>query len=470
MSILDQTSELSGSAALRGSGSLAAWGALVSACAAWMFDAMDLQIFTLVLFPSVSDLVGSADPGIVAYTGGLIVGCKLVALGLGGIAFGIAADRIGRAKTMIITVLIYSVFTGLSGLAQSWWQLAIFQAVPGIGIGGEWAAGAALVAETWPERTRARALLIMQMSFAGGFFLAALINLTVGPIGWRLVFAAGVAPALITLFVRLFVREPQRWIAVRNQRLSAADAGAADDAIAIFLSLFEPGIRHRTVVGFLAAASMMIGAFGGATLLPVWVRGLVGGDPELAVRITSQCFMLINVGGVFGYLLLMWLNDAIGRRRSYFLMVLGCVATNLFLFTQIETTNGLLRFASVYGFFVVGGFGTFAVYLPELFPTRIRATGQGFCWNAARIITAAGPVATGAIVSAFGSAPAAGAMATAVYFVGLFAIWFGPETGACRYRTEGRVLLWNFERRARPRRGQRCSVPRIRLSMTSPES
>lgn len=428
MSILGQTGELSGLPTQKRSESLAAWGALVSACAAWMFDAMDLQIFTLVLFPSVSDLVGSGNPGVVAYTGGLIVGWKLVALGLGGIAFGIAADRIGRAKTMIVTVLIYSVFTGLSGLAQSWWQLAILQALAGIGIGGEWAAGAALVAETWPERTRARALVIMQTSFAVGFFLAALINLIVGPIGWRFVFAVCAAPALITLFVRLFVQEPQRWIAVRDQRRNAARAGAADNTFAGFLSLFALGIRRRTIVGLLVAASLMIGAFGGATLIPVWVRGLIGADPGLAVTVTSQCFMLINVGGVLGYLTLMWLNDAIGRRWSYFVMALGCAAANLFMFMQIATVGGLLRFAPIYGFFVVGGFGTFAVYLPELFPTRIRATGQGFCWNAARIFTAAGPVATGAIVSAFGSAPAAGAIVTAIYSVGLFAIWFGPET------------------------------------------
>jgi MFS family permease len=428
MSALDRTGELSQSLTSKGAVSLAAWGTLVSACAAWMFDAMDLQIFTLVLFPSVSELVGTADPGIIAYTGGIIVGAKLLALGLGGIAFGIAADQIGRAKILIATVLIYSVFTGLSGLAQNWWQLAILQALAGIGIGGEWAAGAALVAETWPERTRARALVVMQMCFAAGFFLAAAINLVIGPIGWRYVFAAGAAPALITLFVRLFVREPQRWIAVRDQRRSATLAGATDNPFAIFFSLFAPGTRRRTIVGLLVAASMMIGAFGGATLLPVWMRGLVGADPKLAVAVTSQCFMLINVGGVLGYLALIWLNDAIGRRWSYFLMGLGCMAANLFMFTQIATVSGLFWFASVYGFFVVGGFGTFAVYLPELFPTRNRATGQGFCWNAARVFTSAGPVATGAIVNVLGSAPAAGASVTAIYLVGLVAIWFGPET------------------------------------------
>lgn len=425
MSVLDHTGEARRLPTSRRAESLAAWAALVSACAAWMFDAMDLQIFTLVLFPSVSDLVGTANPGVVAYTGGIIIGWKLLALGLGGIAFGIAADRIGRAKTMIVTVLIYSVFTGLSGLAQSWWQLAILQAFAGIGIGGEWAAGAALLAETWPERTRARALVIMQMSFAAGFSLAAAINLVVGPIGWRYVFAAGATPALITLFVRFFVREPPRWIAVRNQRLSA---GSTDGLLTGFLSLFAPDTRRHTMVGLLVAVSMMIGAFGGATLLPVWIRGLVGADPRLAVAATSQFFMLANVGGVVGYLAVMWLSDAIGRRWSYFLMAIGCMAANLLMFAQIGTMADLLRFAPIYGFFVIGGFGTFAVYLPELFPTRNRATGQGFCWNAARIVTAVGPVATGAIVNAFGSAPAAGTTVTAIYLVGLIAIWFGPET------------------------------------------
>jgi hypothetical protein len=109
-------------------------------------------------------------------------------------------------------------------------------------------------------------------------------------------------------------------------------------------------------------------------------------------------------------------------------MALGCAAANLFMFTQIEASTGLLWFAPIYGVFVIGGFGTFAVYLPELFPTRIRATGQGFCWNTARVLTAAGPVATGAFVNAFGSAPAAGATVTSIYLVGLIAIWFGPET------------------------------------------
>jgi MFS family permease len=173
----------------------------------------------------------------------------------------------------------------------------------------------------------------------------------------------------------------------------------------------------------------MTGAFAAALLLPIWIRVLVGpGNALLAITATSRCFMLINVGAVAGYLAAMWLGDAIGRRWTYFSVAIGCAAANFFMFTQIKTIDGLLWFAPVFGFFSVGGFATFAVYLPELFPTRIRTTGQGFCWNAARIMTAAGPLATGAIVNAVGSAPTAGALVTGIYVVGLIAIWFGPET------------------------------------------
>jgi MFS family permease len=388
-----------------------------------MFDGMDLQLFTLVLFPCVSALIGSANPGAVAYTAGLILAGKLVALGIGGIVFGVAADRIGRSTTMIVTVLIYSLFTGLSGLAQNVWQLAIFQGLAGIGIGGEWAAGAALVTETWPERSRARALIVMQTSFAAGFFLAAVINLVLGPISWRYVFAAGAIPAMLTIGVRMLVPEPARWITARElgRRMEKHDR-----TLATFFALFAADIRARTIVGVLIAASMMIAAFGAAMMIPVWVRGFVGTGAAIAV--TSHIFMLNNAGAVLGYLTVIWLADDIGRRGAYFLMALGCAAANLVMFSLISTVTGLMWFAPIFGFFAIGGFGAFAIYLPELFPTRIRGTGPGFCWNAARILTAVGPLATGSIVSMIGSASAAGTAMTLIYVIGMIAIWFGPET------------------------------------------
>ena len=194
------------------------------------------------------------------------------------------------------------------------------------------------------------------------------INLVVGPIGWRYVFAAGAAPALITLFVRLFVREPQRWIAARDRRLSAARGGALDSAVTSFLNLFAPDIGRRAMVGLLVAASMMIGAIAGATLLPVWVRSLVGGDPGLAVTVTSQCFMLMNVGAIAGYLALIWSSDAVGRRWSYFLMALGCAASNLSCsrkFDQQLACCGLRRFTA-------SSLSAGSAHLPSIFPSYFR--------------------------------------------------------------------------------------------------
>jgi MFS family permease len=410
----------------RGQRSNAHWMTLLSACLGWMFDAMDLQIFTLILFPSVSELIGTRDPGQVAWTGGIIVACKLAAWGLGGIVFGVITDRIGRARTMIITVLIFAAFTGLSGLAQTWWQLAILQALAGIGIGGEWAAGAALVAETWPERTRPRAMQVMQMSFAFGFFLAALINLIVGPFGWRYVLFAGVTPALLTLLIRRTVPEPERWTRVRA--LEIAD-GTRRSAGATFAAIFAPAYRRRTIVGVLIASTMMIGSWGASTLIPTWVNQLVGPGQRLAaIQATSTCFMLSTLGAVMGYLTLIWLTEAVGRRWSYFLIVVGCACVNVAMFTQVQALATLQWFMVPYGFFTVGGFGTFAAYLPELFPTRIRATGQGFCWNMARAFTGIGPFVSGALVSSFGGISSAGLTIVWIYAVGMIAIWFGPET------------------------------------------
>jgi MFS family permease len=391
---------------------------------------MELQLFNLILFPSVAELIGTTEPEPVAYTGGLILACKLLAWGLGGIVFGVAADRIGRAKTMMITVSIYSAFTGFSGLAQTWWQLALLQAIAGLGIGGEWAAGAALVAETWPERTRPRALQVMQMCFGLGFLAAALLALAIGPFGWRWVLAAGAFPAALTLFIRRFVPEPVRWVERRRFQPDAAP-GETSDVARTLLSIFAPGIRRRTIVGLLAVSAMMIGGWATGALLPIWIHQLVPSDHTTSAEIvTGQSFMLMSIGGLFGYLALIWLTESIGRRWSYFLFVFGSALTTVLLFTGISTLAGLLPFMMVYGFFAVGGFGVFATYLPELFPTHIRATGQGFCWNAARVLTAAGPFVSGFLATAFGSLSKAGVAVAVVYLVGMAAIWFGPETKA----------------------------------------
>jgi MFS family permease len=400
--------------------------ALVSACLGWMFDSMDLNIFTLLIFPSIGSLIGSHSPAAIAPVGGAVIAVKLFGWGIGGIVFGVVADRIGRARTMVVTILIYSIFTGLSALAQNIWQLALLQALAGIGIGGEWSAGAALVAEIWPEGSRTKALQVMQMSFSFGYFIAAGVNIVLGPYGWRWVLAAGAVPALATLFIRRYVKEPDRWVAARQRQQASAEHRAA----AHFSAIFRPPLRRRTIVGVVIALAMMVGSWGGTTMIPVWINQLLGPAATPAARSSavSQMAILLNFGAIVGYLSLMWLTQAIGRRPSYFISATMAFVTSALMFTQATTVLGIDVYVFFYGIFAVGGFGNFAVYLPELFPTRVRATGQGFAWNAARAATGIGPFVAGQLVGVMGSVPMAAYAVSWVFLIGSLAIWFGPET------------------------------------------
>ena len=402
---------------------------LISAFLGWMFDSMDLNIFTLILVPCISELTGATDANEVARIGGLVVGAKLFAWGCGGVFFGVAADRYGRSRVMAITILLYSVFTGLSAFAQTWQQLAVFQALAGLGIGGEWAAGAALVAEYWAPEKRSRAIQIMQMAFAFGFMAAALNNLLLGSLGWRWVLGVGVLPAVLTVFLRRFIPEPEMW-RIENEKGRGVHEGFTTKIAA----LFSASLRRPTIVGVLIASAAMVGSWGGLTLMPNWIRGIIkaGGIALSPQHVTSVTFMLMMAGAIVGYVCLALVGDQLGRRNSYFIFWSGSLAVSLCMFSFVSGIEQLYLFAPVYGFFVIGGFGTFAAYLPELFPTRVRATGQGFCWNVARILTSIGPLAIGAMLHYFHTFSMVASVLSLFILVGLASIWFGPETSGRR--------------------------------------
>lgn len=386
---------------------------------------MDLNLFTLVLVPAISELAMTSDPVEVARIGGIVMAIKLFAWGIGGIVFGVAADRFGRARIMAVTIAIYSIFTGLSATANSWEQLALYQALAGLGIGGEWAAGAALVAETWPARHRAKAIQIMQMAFAFGFFAAALNNLLLGPMGWRWVIAVGTVPVLLTIAIRRFVPEPELW-----KEAVQGDRARASGMLSKIGEIFRPPLRRGTLVGVIVASSAMVGSWGGLTLLPNWIQQLTatGASALSGKDVVSYAFMLMMAGAVAGYLTLAFLAEHLGRRVCYFIFWTGALLVSVYLFSEVKTTERLLIWMPIYGYFVIGGFGTFATYLPELFPTRVRATGQGFCWNMARLITGLGPLSIGPLLQQFGSFAAVAAALSSVFVLGLVTIWFGPET------------------------------------------
>jgi MFS family permease len=276
--------------------------------------------------------------------------------------------------------------------------------------------GAALVAEAVPDQKRDGAMGFIQSSFAIGFLMAAVVNWILGPYSWRWVLAFGSLPALWVLSLRRRVPESERWLSVRTQKQGSMG------------EIFEPRLQRSTIVGIIIAAAMMIGSWGGITLLPNWIRELLGknGDPA---KITSLAFMLMMGAGIPGYAAVVWGGKIMGRRPLYFLCSLGGLLASLYMFLAIKNLDELLWFAPVYGFFVMGGFAIFGLYLPELFPTRVRATGQGICYNVSRAMTAIGPLAVAYFgLATFGSLPHAAATTAIAYVVGLIAIWFGPET------------------------------------------
>jgi MFS family permease len=392
---------------------------------------MDSTIYALVLQPALKELLQNQSPAgvtqqAIGWYGGIIFSIFLIGWALGGIAFGVLADRLGRTRVLIWTILIYAVFTGMAALAQSWWQLAMFRFITALGIGGEWAAGAALVAEVWPESKRAKAAGLLQSAWAAGFFLAALITLLLRQKGWRPIFLVGVGPALVALFVRLWVKEPERWV-----RVSKLEPPAAGTFWSKLAELFTPSHLRSTLVGSGLAFVAVFGLWGATNWTPTLVRSLpdlAHYDSAAAYTAVSYATMLLNAGALAGYLSFGPLAERFGRRPIFGLMCLGSFVMLPLTFLTPRSFHEVLVLLPILGFFNNGIFAGFAIYLPELFPTAIRATGAGFCFNAGRILASTGPFLTGYLVSQLGSFGRAASGVALIYLVGLLILLFARET------------------------------------------
>jgi MFS family permease len=400
---------------------------------------MDSTLYAVALQPALHDLLGSegSTQGIEWY-GGIIFSIFLIGWAVGGVFFGVLADYIGRTKTLILTILIYSIFTGMAALSHTWWELMVYRFLTALGIGGEWAAGAALVAETWPEAKRAKAAGILQSAWAAGFFLAALANLLLGIYGWRILFLVGILPALVTLLVRFMVREPERWLKVSEDRKHALRKVAHTprskrerELLDFSLKrLFRRDLRSRTVVGSLLAFVAVFGLWGATNWTPTLVRELLSPqnlDPDTVNRYVSYSVMSLNIGALAGYLAFGPIADRIGRRAAFFLMCLGSLVMLPVTFYSPRDYTVVLGLLPIMGFFNNGIFSGFPIYLPELYPTSIRATGVGFCFNVGRILASTGPLVKGYLGTLFEPGKAASLIGI-VYLLGIAALPFAPET------------------------------------------
>lgn len=396
-----------------------AWLVLLAAFLGWMFDGLEMGIVPLVARPALRQLLGGAGDDAIGPWMGYITASFLLGAAAGGVVFGWLGDRIGRVKSMAWSVLCYSAFTALGYFATHAWHLLALRFIAALGMGGEWALGVALVMESWPQARRPLMAGIIGVASNLGFTLIALLGLVfrVTEQSWRVVMLAGVIPALLTFFIRLFVPESHKW------RLAQAQQGPARP----LADVFSPPLLSATLLGIGLASVALIGTWGSVQWIPLWVDQLTGGKIPGA-KAMSQ--VASSLGAVVGSLLGALVAGRMGRRPTYFVLCLVSLLLCAGLFRGFHAYGpGLLGMIFLVGASTAAFYGWLPLYLPEIFPTRARATGQGIGYNAGRVFAAVGAIEAGALVrTCNGSYARSGALITLVYLIGLFLIWAGPET------------------------------------------
>jgi MFS family permease len=409
--------------------------------AGWSLDATDFGLFSLVLRPALTELLGG-QPTIaeIGRVGGLLSTVGLLGWAFGGFLFGIIADYIGRVRTLALSILIYSVFTGLQGLSHSPFEFGIYRFFAGVGTGAEIIVGIPLVAEAFAEVHRAKILGVMMTGGAMGSIIGGQVYALIGGFGWRYVFFAGIAPALLLLLIRRGMVEPEHFQAVRERRRALATearaARAEDREFLRFvpLQLFNKQLRFNTFVGLLFALGTLLAIWTTVIWLPT-IQSLMlekeGIKGAAAAPIIGRNMMLWGIGGIFGYACFGFIADLIGRRPTVAFYNVGTLVLGLTLFLAVSTMAPYPYLLLIYGFFVLGVFSGHAVYIPELFPTHVRATAVSFCNGGARVITSFGPLVAGLLAAPFGgnfNKPAA--LMTCFALLSIYSMYLGRETRA----------------------------------------
>jgi MFS family permease len=435
------------------------WFVLIVAALGWLFDTMDQQLFNLARTPAMRDLLktasGPPSQDDVFFYGGITTMIFLLGWAIGGLFFGVLGDRIGRARVMLWTILIYSLCTGLSALSVSIWDFAFYRFITGLGVGGEFAVGVALVAEVMPARARPFALGLLQALSAVGNISAALINMGLGvaegagglefggtsfPV-WRALFVVGTVPALLAILIRRNLKEPERWQA-------AAHAGDAKKHLGSYADLFsDPVLAKNALVGLAMGFAGVVGLWGIGffsfdLVNPIFTEYFKGqGLEEAAVKknvtwwigVTS---ILQNLGGFFGIYAYSYITHYTGRKPAFAIAFVAALVSTAVVFAYLDSFYELFWMIPLMGFCQLALFGGYAIYFPELFPTRLRSTGTSFCYNVGRLVAAVGPLTLGTLTKVVFTADRgfpegvrwAGVAMCSVFLLGLIALPFAPET------------------------------------------
>ena len=436
------------------------WFVLIVAALGWLFDTMDQQLFILAREPAMRELL-APSPGVLpeetqvkAYS---TYATSIFMLGwaTGGLAFGVLGDRIGRVKTMLLTILIYSLFTGLSAFSIGYWDFVLYRFLTGLGVGGEFAVGVALVAEVMPERARPFALGLLQALSAVGNITAALLQMGLGHLeradafsdleilgtqvrAWRIMFVIGVLPALLAIVIRMGLKEPERWQTASAGKDPSLQLGS-------YRALFgDRRWRRNAIVGLLLACSGIIGLWGigfftfdliGSILRKRFeLQGMSGAELDGAVGWWKGiAAVMFNLGAFFGIYGFSYLAHFMGRRPAFAISYVASMLSTALVFGFLNRFSDIFWMVPLAGFCQLSLFGGFAIYFPELFPTRLRSTGTSFCYNVGRYVAAAGPAVLGLLtanVFADYAEPLrpAGLTMCSIFLLGLFVLPFAPET------------------------------------------
>lgn len=392
------------------------WYALAAGKIGWALDAFDVLLYVFCLKTIMEEWHLSPAAA------GFMVTVTLFASSLGGILFGAVADRIGRKKALLATVVLFSVCSGLSGLAQNFVQLALARALLGLGMGGEWASGALLVSETWPAKHRGKAMGLMQGGWALGYIAAALAAATVLPrFGWRVMFFLGIAPALFAVWVRTKVEEPEVWVQQKERE------GREPDTRRGFLQIFAPDLLRKTLLSTLIATFVMFAYWGLFTWLPGFLATPIEkGGAGLSLVKAPIWLIPTMIGAYFGYVSFGFIADRVGRRPAfagYLVLSAGLVL----VYGHTSNATALLILGPFVGFFGSGYFSAFGAFVSELFPTRARGSAVGFTYNAGRMVSALAPTLIGFAASRFGVGGAL-ALTAFAFIAGALSIFLLPET------------------------------------------
>jgi MFS family permease len=387
------------------------WTVFLVAWLGWMLDTTDFGLFALVLRPALTELLGG-HPSMaeIGRIGGVLSTVGLLGWAFGGFIFGVIADYIGRVRTLALSILVFSVFTACQGLAETPWQFALFRFLAGLGTGAELVVGIPLVAEAFEHAHRAKVAGIMMTGAGFGGVISATLYGLLGPYGWRYVFFAGVAPALLLFLIRRGMVEPERFAAVRERRrvlLASPSISAEDREFLRFvpLQLFNRQQRRNTLIGLLFALGTLLALWTSNIWMPT-IQSLMlekdGITGAAAITRISRGQALYSIGGAIGYGSLGFLADALGRRPTIALYNIGALVVGLTLYLGVSSYSPYPYLLPLLGFCLTGCMAAHAIYLPELFGTHLRATGVSFCNGTGRVVTSFGPLAAGLLVGYLG--------------------------------------------------------------------